>query len=144
MAQFSCAFLSEEDKEYFNKEVIFEEIKDGLWSLKPFKAPRADELHAGFFQLFWHDVNKLVCKEVNNIFNIGVVLEYLNKTLIALIPKCRSLEMINNYRPINLYNSIYKIVTKVIIARIRHLLSNLVSSMQASFVPSEKDLIMSL
>ena len=82
----------------------------------------------------------MVCKEVKNIFNIGVVLDYLNKTLVALIPKFQSPETISNYRPINLCNSIYKIVTKVIIAWIRPLLSNLVSPMQVAFVLGRRGL----
>ena len=100
-----------------------------------------DYMRAGFFQLFWHDVCESVCKEVRNIFSTGVVLEYLNKTLFALIPICQSLETISNYRPISLCNSIYKIVTKVIIAQIRPLLSNLDTPMQSAFTPGKEDKI---
>lgn len=77
---------------------------------------------------------------MGNIFSTRVVLEYLNKTLIALIPKYPNLESINNYRPISLCNSIYKIVTKVNIARLRPLLSHLISLVQAAFVPGRRGL----
>ena len=60
--------------------------------------------------------------------------EYLNRTLIVLVPKCQNPETINNYRPISLCNTIYKVVTKIIVARIRPLLSNLISPVQAAFV----------
>uniref|UniRef100_A0A2N9FE83 CCHC-type domain-containing protein n=1 Tax=Fagus sylvatica TaxID=28930 RepID=A0A2N9FE83_FAGSY len=33
------------------------EIKESLWSLKPFKAPGPDGLHPGFFQHSWHQVD---------------------------------------------------------------------------------------
>ena len=49
---FSCCFLSEGDRVSLCAPVSEEEIKLGLWSLKPFKAPGADGLHAGFFQYF--------------------------------------------------------------------------------------------
>ena len=49
---FSCSFLSTEEKEILNKPITEEEIRRGLWALKPFKAPGADGLHAGFFQIF--------------------------------------------------------------------------------------------
>ena len=64
-----------------------EEIKNGLWALKPFKALEANGLHSGFFQYFWADVRALVCQKVCSIFEAKVVLEYLNETLISLIPK---------------------------------------------------------
>lgn len=67
----------------------------------------------GFFQRFWHLVLNSIKDEVKIIFSIGKVLEYLNRTLITLIPKCTNLESLGNYRPISLYNSIYKVVTKL-------------------------------
>ena len=66
------------------------------------------------------------------------MLEYLNRTLITLIPKCNAPESLSNYRPISLCNTVHKIVTKVIVARIRPMLSNLVSPYQTAFVPGQK------
>lgn len=64
--------------------------------------------------------------------------EYLNRTLITLIPKCNAPESLSNYRPISLCNTVYKIVTKVIMAMIHPMLSNLVSPYQTAFVPGQK------
>ena len=72
-----------------------------MWVPKPFKAPRLDGLHAGFFQRFWLLLGESMKKEIKFIFNTRVVPEYLNKTLITLIPKCKNLEFLNNYRPIS-------------------------------------------
>ena len=140
MAQFSCIFLSEEEKDNLIKDVTYDEIKAGLWSRKAFKAPEADGLHARFFQIFWHEVNESICKEVGSIFSSRVMPEYLNRTLIVLVPKCQNLETINNYRPISLCNTIYKVVTKIIVARIHPLLSNLISPVQAAFVLGRRGL----
>ena len=104
-----------------------EEIASALWSLKAFKAPGPDGLHVGFFQCFWLLVRESVRKEVKQIFTSQTMSEYLNRTLITLIPKCNTPESFSNYCPISLCNTIYKIVTKVIVARIRPMLSNLVS-----------------
>ena len=63
---------------------------------------------------------------------------YLNKTHIALIPKIQGPETLGNYRPISLCNTVYKIVTKVIVARLRPLLDKLISPVQAAFIPGRK------
>lgn len=42
VANFSCAFLYEDDKIKLNQVVTSEEIKVGLWALKPFKALGVD------------------------------------------------------------------------------------------------------
>ena len=112
-----------------------DEIKANLWSLKPFKAPGPDGLHPGFFQRCWHIVRHSVIKEVSSIFSSGKVPEYLNKTLICLIPKCMGPETLGQFRPISLCNTVYKIVTKTLVARIRPLLSHLISPYQAAFIP---------
>ena len=68
----------------------------------------------------------------------GVVPSYLNETLISLIPKCQNLESLSNYRPISLYNSNYKVILKIIVARIRPHLNSLISLVQTTFVPSRR------
>ena len=111
-----------------------EEIRYGIWNLKPFKAPRPDGLHAGFFQHYWEVVQSSVCQEVKNIFSTDVVLDYLNRTLITLIPKCQNHETLSNYRPISLYNSTYKFVSKIIVGKRRPILNKLITPVQTTFV----------
>ena len=43
-----------------------------------------------------------------------------------------------NYKPISLCNIVYKIVTKVIVTRLRPYLDKLISPLQAAFVPGRK------
>ncbi|XP_050259653.1 uncharacterized protein LOC126704666 [Quercus robur] len=140
VADFSSSFLTEVDRNWMGREVTDEDVRNGLWALKPFKAPGPDGLHVGFFQHFWHEVRNPICKEVKNIFRDGVVPDYLNDTLVTLIPKCKSPESLNNYRPISLCNSVYKIVSKILVERIRPHLNKLVSPVQSAFVPRRKGL----
>ncbi|KAK9994753.1 hypothetical protein SO802_024456 [Lithocarpus litseifolius] len=130
--------LSELEKVNVSGGVSEEEIKAALWSLKPFKAPGPDGLHAGFFQKFWPIVGKSVIEEVQKIFDDRKVPEALNSTHIALIPKIRGPETLGNYRPISLCNTVYKVVTKIIVARLRPYLDKIISPMQTAFVPSRK------
>ena len=45
--------LSSEEKNSISHMVMEDEIKTAPWSLKAFKAPGPDGLHAGFFQRLW-------------------------------------------------------------------------------------------
>jgi hypothetical protein len=47
-------------------------------------------------------------------------------------------ETLNQFRPISLCNTVYKIVTKIIVNRLRPILGNLVSPFQAAFVPGRR------
>ena len=135
---FSCCFFSDEIRDRIGSGVTVEEIRASLWALKPFKAPGPDGLHAGFYQHFWMEVKNSVCEEIKEVFKYGVVPSYLNETLLALLPKCQNPESLNNYRPISLCNSIYKVILKIIVARIRPHLSSLISPVQAAFVPGRR------
>ena len=75
-----------------------------------------------------------VCEEVKKIFRDGIVSDQLNETLVMLILKCKCPESLNNYRPISLCNSVYKIVSKILVGRIKPFLSKLVSPIQTAFV----------
>ena len=72
-------------------------------------------------------VGESVRFEVKKIFRTKNIPKNLNKTLIALIPKQLGPESINHYRPISLCNTIYKIVTKILVNRLKHLMPTLVS-----------------
>ena len=109
-----------------------------MWSLKAFKAQGPDGLHAGFFQRFWLDVGTLVVEEVRKIFTAMEIAEELYRTHITFIPKIPGSETLNNYRPISLCNTVYKIVSKILVARLRPLLGKLISPLQFAFIPSRR------
>ena len=56
--------------------MIDSEIFYALKTLKPYKTPGPNRLHAGFFQRFWLIVGNSVKAKVKSIFSFGVVLEY--------------------------------------------------------------------
>lgn len=62
----------------------------------------------------------------------------MNETLICLIPKCLNVCHIKNFRLIGLCNTLYKLITKIIIHRIKPLLPNIISPSEASFLQNRK------
>ena len=136
----SYSSLTEEERTILAAPILEDEFRHGLSALKPFKAPRSDGLHVRFFQYFWNDVKKSVCMEVSKIFDSRVILDFLNETLISFFPKCSSPESLSNFRPISLCNTIYKVVTKIIVGHIRPFLDKLISPNQTAFVPGRRGL----
>ena len=126
--------LSEEALFSLNHPISPEEIRDALWSIKPFKAPRPDGLHAGFYQNSWSIVRDFVEKVVFEAFQTSSIPDYLNQTLLVLIPKCQGPKSINHFRPISLCNTSYKIISKLIVQRLRPFLDQIISPFQSAFV----------
>ncbi|KAL5831019.1 hypothetical protein ACOSQ4_016373 [Xanthoceras sorbifolium] len=62
----------------------------------------------------------------------------MNQTLITLIPKIESPMEMSHLRPISLCNTMYKVVSKIIVQRLRGLLPKLISPNQVAFVPGRQ------
>ena len=62
----------------------------------------------------------------------------MNRTYITLILKIQGPETLGNYHPISLCNTVYKVVTKIIVSRVRPFLEKLISPLQSTFVPGRK------
>lgn len=69
-----------------------------------------------------------------SFFQTKHILKVFNHTHIALIPKGDNVAKANNFRPINLCNVIYKIISKILANKLRPLLPALISSCQLAVI----------
>ena len=88
------------------------------------------EFFLDFFDLMGYDI--LVVLEESRIK--GQVFVSLNATFVSLIPKSDKPASLNDFKPISLCNSVYKIITKVISNRIKPMLSKLMTKKQFVFL----------
>ena len=128
------SFLRAEDASTLCANLTRQEVKEGLWSLKPLKALGPDGIHAGFFQAYWQQVGTSMVNKVNKFFQSSTMTPHLNKILITLIPKHPGADCQASLRLISLCNTVYKVVTKVIVKRLFSLLPKLISPLQIAFV----------
>ena len=64
----------------------------------------------------------------------GIVNQSTNATFIALVPKKSQTSKISDFRPISLVTSLYKIIAKVLLGRLRKVIYESISSSQGAFV----------
>lgn len=112
-----------------------EEVKSSLFNIGGLKAPGFDGFPAHFFQNHWDLIGQDIIDLVIHAFRTGHIPSGLNHTLITLVPKCNSPQSMHLFRPISLCSTMYKVISKVLVARLRPLLSQLISPNQVSFVP---------
>jgi hypothetical protein len=112
-----------------------EEVKRAIFNMKPWKAPGPDGFPAGFYQKSWAIVGDSVHKFVKDVWHNPSLIADVNYTDIFLISKIQSLEYIRQFRLISLCNTSYKIVSKVIVERLKDCIASLISPYQTGFVP---------
>ena len=71
-----------------------------------------------------------------SFFREGWMLREMNQTMITLIPKNQGACNFNQFRPISLCNFFYKIISKILVNRIRPLLSKIIDPAQVAFFPN--------
>lgn len=58
-------------------------------------------------------------------------LDCVNDTFITLIPKVKDAQKVGDYKPISLYNVIYKLVAKVLANKLKMILPRIISPNQS-------------
>ena len=89
----------------------------------------------GFFQKCWSVVEEDVMAFFLMDFHRTCIFEKsLNATFLCLIPRKTNAINIKDFCPISLVGSLYKLLSKVLVHRLRCVLDKLISNSQISFV----------
>ena len=92
-----------------------------------------DGIYLQFFEIIVNEITKVV----DESRRMGMLQEYLNSTIITLIPKKENTDTFSDYRPKYLCNLLYKIITKIIDERMRSILGSFISNNQFGFLPKK-------
>ena len=114
----------------FHADEVFQALKQ----MAPLTAPGPDGMSPIFYKSFWHIVGKDVMEVVLNVLNSGIILESLNTTYIALIPKIKDLKKVADFRPISLCNVIYKLIAKLVANHLKKFLIQTIPDSQSAFL----------
>lgn len=127
--------LDGEDNNTLCLPITNADVWNHVKQIKAYKAPGPDGLQAVFYHNCWDIVGEDVCNLVRDCFTSRNVPSEINRTYIALIPKIDCPQQVNQFRPISLCNVAYKIITKIMVSRLRPLLGKIIGPCQSSFIP---------
>ena len=83
------------------------------------KAPGCDGLIIEFYKCFWSDVKDLVVESVNEAYTQGELSESQKQGVLTLLYKKGDKRNLDNWRPISLLNTDYKIIARVMPHRLQ-------------------------
>ncbi|KAK9735525.1 hypothetical protein RND81_04G210400 [Saponaria officinalis] len=130
--------LQSDQLRLLDRNFIASEIYGALCQISPYKALGPDGFQALFFHSQWDAIHTSVTDFILQMLRGKDFSEGLNDTFLTLIPKTDNPQKITQFRPIGLCNVVYKIISKVIVNRIKPILPMLISPAQTSFVPKRQ------
>lgn len=110
------------------------EVEQDLKQMRGKKFPGPNGLQAFFLQKYWNARGPKVMNMILGILNNGDNISAINDTRILLVHNIKHPSHIKDLRPINLCNVIYKLVSKVIVNRLRASMPYVVRDRHITFV----------
>ena len=128
--------LAEDEAETCEGHVTLEETSAALKRMKNGSAPGYDGITTEFMKVFWNKIGTLVTKSFNEAFDRGELSYTQKQGVITLLHKASELdrEELNNWRPITLTNTDYKILAKVLSERLSSVIPKLVNEDQVGYI----------
>nr|GEU50314.1 putative RNA-directed DNA polymerase, eukaryota, reverse transcriptase zinc-binding domain protein [Tanacetum cinerariifolium] len=120
--------------EDLERVVSKEEVKHAVWDCGVDKSPGPDGFTFGFYCRYWSLIEGDVFKAVDWFFQHGIIPNGGNWSFITLIPKIPNANMVKDFTPISLIESVYKIIAKILANRLVTVLGDIVSESQSAFV----------
>ena len=122
------SYVQEEEVGIFLSEITLSEVEEALKGFKKDKSPGPDGWSVEFFLWFFNLVGLELLRVVEQSRIEGEVINSINATFITLIPTCEKPLTFADFRPISLYNLIYKLISKIAAIRLKPFLEKAISA----------------
>lgn len=109
-------------------------MDDAVASCDPSKAPGPDDFNFRFIKVAWSIIKEEMYKIINDFWASGTLLKGCNVAFIALIAKIENPRGLKEYRPISMVGSIYKIISKLLVSRLKLVMNDIIGPLQLAFI----------
>lgn len=126
--------IKQQHSDFLMAQFSEKEIKAAVWSCKNSKSLGPNVFNFYFIKEFWEVVQVDVVAFIQEFHRNGKLVRGLNTTFIVLISKIDNPERVEDYRPILLIGRPYKILSKLLTARLQQVIHHVISDNQSAFV----------
>ncbi|PNX89254.1 cysteine-rich receptor-like protein kinase, partial [Trifolium pratense] len=128
--------LSDEDNFSLMAPFTVDEVRDVIWSSDGNKSPGPDGFNFNFLKTCWEILKGDIMEFLSEFHDSASLPKAITASFLALIPKKDHPQCLTDYRPICLVSSMYKILSKVLAARLKKVMGKLISDVQSAFLPN--------
>lgn len=121
-------------KEILDRDLTAEELKQALCQMPSGKCSGLDGFPKEFYQAYWGELQDMVVDAVSDAWKSESLGEFFNIGIICLCPKSSDLHQVDQWRPITLLPTLYKIVAKALAIRLKPFMDIWLEPEQRGFV----------
>ena len=122
--------MTDNDKQDMLRNISLEEIDDVLKRCPNHKSPGLDGIPYEFYKAVWPIMNKDFMQILQVQLDSEKIIQSNKIGATRLIPKVKGVPTVEELRPITLLNTDYKILSKILVKRIRPVLPDIIKSGQ--------------
>ena len=122
--------LTEKSKSNLDKDINLDELSKALYKMKNNKSPGQDGICVEFYKVYWNDVKNDVLEVFVHGLNNKQLAYSQYMAVIKLLYKKGNRQDIRNWRPISLLNVDFKILSKALAERIKHIFPEIINTDQ--------------
>ncbi|XP_057779790.1 uncharacterized protein LOC130998388 [Salvia miltiorrhiza] len=126
--------ISNDERHWLIRDFDLDEIKEAVWSCCGHKSPGPDGFNFTFWRAAWHVVKEDLLQVLKEFHENGKIPKGGNASFIVLIPKKEGAGSLDDFRPISLITSLFKIVAKILAERLKRVMGSIISDNQSAFV----------
>jgi hypothetical protein len=126
--------LSAEANHDLTRPFLLAEIEEVVLESDGNKSPGPDGFNFSFVKSFWNLIKGEVRLLFDQFHGTSKLPKSFSSYFVTLIPKINSPFSLGDFRPISLLGSLYKIIAKVLTARLARVMDLIVASTQSAFL----------
>ena len=117
-------------------KITMEELSACLAKTRNNVAPGSSGFMGAFYKVFWVDLKSLVLKTIHDIFDDNTLPVSQRYGIVSIIPKAgKDNTLIQNWCPLTLLNTLYKLISSILSVRLKHVLSRILGLHQRAYIP---------
>lgn len=105
-----------------------------MWENDGNKSPRPDGFNLNFYKSCWDLVESDILNFIHEFVQITTIPKAIGASFVTLIPNVTCPQELNEFRPITLIGSLYKILAKTLAGRFKKVLRKVISECQNAFL----------
>ena len=123
--------LNEDEAKLLEGEIDENECEDAIESMKLNKSPGSD---VEFYKIFYDEIKTLLTEAINSAYQTGELSTTQKRGILKLLYKKGDKTSLNNWRPISLLNTDYKILAHILAQRLKKVIHKLIHTDQSGYI----------